>query len=81
MWAQIAGTLGAAVTGAMLTEAVEMRRRSRDRTRADLRQLQMDVTAAHEQALLASTQLQALNQRVSDLLDRLNQDRRESTTQ
>lgn len=60
--------------GAVVTEVVEMRRRARDSARSDLRQLQADVQAAHEQALLAATQTQALNQRVNDVLDRLNRE-------
>ena len=60
--------------GAVVTEVVEMRRRARDSARSDLRQLQADVQAAHEQALLAATQMQALNQRVTDVLDRLNRE-------
>ena len=60
--------------GAVVTEVVEMRRRARDSARSDLRQLKADVQAAHEQALLAATQMQALNQRVSDVLDRLNRE-------
>ena len=60
--------------GAVVTEVVEMRRRARDSARSDLRQLQADVQAAHEQALLAATQMQALNQRVNDVLDRLNRE-------
>lgn len=60
--------------GAVVTEVVEMRRRARDSARSDLRQLKADVQAAHEQALLAATQMQALNQRVTDVLDRLNRE-------
>ena len=60
--------------GAVVTEVVEMRRRARDSARSDLRQLQADVQAAREQALLAATQMQALNQRVTDVLDRLNRE-------
>lgn len=60
--------------GAVVTEVVEMRRRARDAARSDLRQLKADVQAAHEQALLAATQMQALNQRVNDVLDRLNRE-------
>ena len=60
--------------GAVVTEVVEMRRRARDSARSELRQLQADVQAAHEQALLAATQMQALNQRVNDVLDRLNRE-------
>ncbi|MDA8311042.1 MAG: hypothetical protein M0Z46_10610 [Actinomycetota bacterium] len=60
--------------GAVVTEVVEMRRRTRDSAKADLKRLQTDVSAAHEQALLASTQLLALNQRVNDVLDRLNRE-------
>ncbi len=60
--------------GAVVTEVVEMRRRARDSARSDLRQLKADVQAAHEQALLAATQMQALNQRVNDVLDRLNRE-------
>ena len=66
--------MGSAVIGAVVTEVVEMRRRSRDSARATLQTLQSDVAAAHEQALLASTQLMALNQRVNDVLDRLNRE-------
>jgi hypothetical protein len=62
------------VIGAVVTEVVEMRRRARDSARSDLRQLKADVQAAHEQALLAATQMQALNQRVNDVLDRLNRE-------
>ena len=60
--------------GALVTELVESRRRARDSARSDLRQLKTDVQAAHEQALLAATQMQALNQRVDDVLDRLNRE-------
>ncbi len=60
--------------GAVVTEVVEMRRRARDSARSDLRQLKADVQAAHEQALLAAAQMQALNQRVNDVLDRLNRE-------
>ncbi len=74
MWAEIASSLGSAVIGAVVTEVVEMRRRTRDSAKADLKRLQTDVSAAHEQALLASTQLLALNQRVNDVLDRLNRE-------
>jgi hypothetical protein len=74
VWAEIASSLGSAVIGAVVTEVVEMRRRTRDSAKADLKRLQTDVSAAHEQALLASTQLLALNQRVNDVLDRLNRE-------
>ena len=60
--------------GATVTELVESRRRARDSALSDLRQLKTDVQAAHEQALLATTQMQALNQRVNDVLDRLNRE-------
>ena len=60
--------------GATVTELVESRRRARDAARSDLRQLKVDVQAAHEQALLAATQMQALNQRVNDVLNRLNRE-------
>ena len=61
--------------GALATELVESRRRARDTARHELRSLQTDVQAAHEQSLLAATQLLALNQRVNDVLDRLNRER------
>lgn len=61
--------------GALVTELVESRRRTRDTARHELRSLQTDVQAAHEQSLLAATQLLALNQRVNDVLDRLNRER------
>ena len=74
MWPTIAGSIGSAVTGAVVTEVIEMRRRRTSSARAELHQLRDDVTAAREQALLASSQLEALNQRVSDVLDRLNRE-------
>ena len=74
VWSAFAVSGASAVIGAVVTEVVEMRRRARDSARSDLRQLQADVQAAHEQALLAATQMQALNQRVNDVLDRLNRE-------
>jgi hypothetical protein len=74
VWGEILSSVGAAVMGATVTELVESRRRARDAARSDLRQLKVDVQAAHEQALLAATQMQALNQRVNDVLNRLNRE-------
>ena len=74
MLAEILSASGAAVMGALVTEFVESRRRAHDTARHELRSLQADVQAAHEQSLLAATQLLALNQRVNDVLDRLNRE-------
>ena len=54
MLGEILSASGAAVMGALVTELVESRRRARDTARHELRALQTDVQAAHEQSLLAA---------------------------
>lgn len=73
----LAGSLGAvlgAVVGALVAHSLATRSSRKAADRVELETIRLEAQNAHEQALLAATSLQALNQRVSDVLDRLNKE-------
>lgn len=73
-WVELLVTCGGAIVGAVATHLIHERTERKDAARAELAQIRTEVTTAKEQATLTAAQLMALNQRVSDVLDRLNAD-------
>lgn len=71
-WVELLVACGAAVVGAVTTHLIHARTERRDAARAELVQIRTEVTTAKEQATLTAAQLMALNERVSDVLNRLN---------
>ncbi len=71
-WVELLVTCGGAVVGAVATHLIHERTERRDAARTELVQIRTEVTTAKEQATLTAAQLMALNERVSDVLNRLN---------
>ncbi len=73
-WGPVVIGVGGAVAGSTVTELFESRRRSRSDLQVELSDLRGEITVAKEQLLLRNAELTALNNRIQDVLDRINAD-------